>query len=366
LSPKTGGGWTEKILHSFGAITKDGTGPSDRLLLDGSGNLYGTTRSGGAHGAGTAFKLSPKTGGGWAEKVLHSFGGFRDGGTPDAGLVSDASGNLYGTTSTGGAQGGSYGTVFELMPKLGGGWTEQILHSFVPDRGDGAYPGAGLIFDTAGNLYSTTASGGVYGYGTVFELTPQAGGGWTETILHSFPLNQSNDGFSPGTGLTFDAIGNICGTTSVGGSGTCLADEFFTGCGTVFELARQAGWTESVLYSFNNNGSDGTYPSSGLIFDAAGNLYAATSYGGNGRCLLASYAGCGTVFELIHQGGGNWTETVLHSFNGRDGYRPGDLIFDGAGNLYGTTSFGGATGTACSGEGCGTVMRSRPRLDRIL
>ena len=160
----------------------------------------------------------------WNEKVLHNFGSGADGNYPPAGLIRDAAGNLYGTTLYGGAH--NYGTVFELSASAGGGWTETVLHSFNNDGTDGWYPQAGLIFDAAGNLYGTTARGGAYTYyGTVFELSPNGSGGWTETVLHSF--GNGADGVFPFAGLTFDAAGDLYGTTYLGGT----YDE-----GTVFEL----------------------------------------------------------------------------------------------------------------------------------
>jgi uncharacterized repeat protein (TIGR03803 family) len=262
--------------------------------------------------------------------VLYSFCSWTnctDGRQPQAGLIFDAAGNLYGTTAFGGYYGlqTGYGTLFELTPAGGGSWTEQVVHNFNHDFTDGDEPYAGLIVDAAGNLYGTTSGGGTIGYGTVFELTPTGGGTWTE-VLHSF--GDGTDGLYPWAGLIFDAAGNLYGTTSEGGT--------YDG-GTVFELTPAAGggWTEKVLHSFGN-GNDGAYPHyAGLIFDAAGNLYGTTSGGG-------TYGG-GTVFELTPAGGGSWTETVLHSFgNGTDGAEPyAGLVFDAVGNLYGTTLGGG-------------------------
>jgi uncharacterized repeat protein (TIGR03803 family) len=169
--------------------------------------------------------------------------------------------------------------VFELTPAAGGGWTEKVLHNFNENGTDGALPRAPLIFDAAGNLYGTTEYGGTYydsDLGTVFELTPTAGGGWTETVLHNF---NGTDGEFPYSSLIFDGAGNLYGTTSAGGTySSCLSGYY---CGTVFELTPAAGggWTETVLHSFGN-GTDGYSPSAGLIFDAAGNLYGTTPHGG--------------------------------------------------------------------------------------
>ena len=322
--------WTMKVLHSFGH-NSDGAQPFASPIFNAAGKLYGTTVLGGSYGGGAVYELmrSPNaTGGGWSEQVLHSFNNdCSDGCYVTGGVILDTAGNLYGTTVYGGSYG--YGTVFELTPTTGGGWTEQVLHSFNLNGMDGVYPFAGLIFDGAGNLYGTTNDGGSYGYGTVFELTPTTGGGWTEQVLHSFTLTGMDGGY-PYAGLIFDTAGNLYGTTT-GTSGNA---------GTVFELTPTAGggWTEQVLYTFcsQNGCTDGGDPFAGLIFDAAGNLYGTTKYGG-------TYGG-GTAFELTPTAGGNWTEQVLHSFgNGTDGFWPysGSLIFDPAGNLYGTTDAGG-------------------------
>ena len=201
-----------------------GSGPGT-LIMDAAGNLYGTTWMGGAYytcapggpptGCGTVFELTPQADGSWVEKVLHSFGNGADGAYPDAGLILDAAGNLYGTTESGGGP-GNYGTVFELARTHANavGWTEKVLHSF-GNGTDGSDPYAGLIIDAAGNLYGTTINGGTYGYGTVFELTP-TGGGWTEQVLHSFN-NDGTDGANPIEGVIIDAAGNLYGTTENGG-----------------------------------------------------------------------------------------------------------------------------------------------------
>jgi uncharacterized repeat protein (TIGR03803 family) len=325
----------ETVLHSFNYSNKDGWAPLTGLVFDGVGHLYGTTLWGGAGlctisgtlvGCGTIFELTPTTGGRWAERRLHNFGANGlDGNYPQASLIFDGAGNLYGTTASGGAQ--NYGTVFELTPAAGGRWMEKVLHTFKGT--DGQSPIGGLIFDATGNLYGMTSAGGAYNYGTAFELTPKPGGGWKQKVLHSF-LDNGSDGFTPQAGLIFDAAGNLYGTT-YGGGGDHQ--------GTVFELIPTTGgsWTEKVLHSFvagGIGGTDGYSPVAGLSFDAAGNLYGTTLYGG-------SY-NQGTVFELTLVNG-SWTSIVLHSFddNGTDGSYPGaGLTFDAAGNLYGTTEHG--------------------------
>jgi uncharacterized repeat protein (TIGR03803 family) len=342
LSPQQGGGWTETVLHSFNLNGSDGYNPTAGLILDSAGNLYGTTEFGGIHGAGTVFELTPTGGGNWTETVLHSFNdNGTDGAYPYSALLFDSAGNLYGTTSGGGIHtcpGAVYrcGTVYEMSPRQGGGWTETVLHSFNDNGSDGFSPLGGLIFDAAGNLYGTAYEGGIHGYGTVFELTARQGGGWTETVLHSFNQNGTDGALLYDT-LAIDASGNLYGTTYEGG--IHLQSCGGVGCGTVFELSPRVGggWTEKVLHSFNENGTDGALPAAGLILDAAGNLYGTASRGG-----IHNY---GTVFEFSPGQGGNWTELTMHNFNanGADGIIPmSGLIFDAAGNLYGTTHQGGA------------------------
>ncbi len=250
-------GQQERVLHSFNNNGKDAYGPVAGMIFDATGNLYGTTTSGGVYFAGSVFELSPKAGGGWTEKILHSFNpNAKDGNDPLGGLVMDRAGNLYGATLFGGAN--NTGTVFELVPKTGGGWAERILYSFNNTGTSAESPVGSLVFDAAGNLYGTTAYGGsgtgcFSGCGTVFELSPGQGGRWTEKILHSFTIN-GTDGSTPWAGVTLDPAGNLYGTTSAGGPGDCNA-----GCGVVFELTPGVGgtWTETILHSFNSDGTDG-------------------------------------------------------------------------------------------------------------
>jgi uncharacterized repeat protein (TIGR03803 family) len=323
----------ETLLHSFNYGSGDGWAPLAGLVFDSGGNLYGTTQWGGTGacsvsgtvvGCGTIFELAPAAGGGWTEKILHEFSSTGPS-YPAAGLIFDRAGNLYGTTSSGGKY--NNGTAFELIVSAGGKWTLKVLHSFT--GADGQSPIGNLIFDRAGNLYGMTSSGGTYNCGTAFELTPLTNGGWKEKVLHSF-LDNGTDGFSPRAGMIFDARGNLYGTTS-GGGGDAQ--------GTVFELTptRDGLWGEKVLHSFvagGLGGNDGYNPRAGLIFDAAGNLYGTTLYGG-------AY-NQGTVLELTLLNG-TWTSNLLHSFdnNGTDGYYSiAGLTFDAGGNLYGTTSDG--------------------------
>jgi uncharacterized repeat protein (TIGR03803 family) len=350
LTPQGDGTWQESILHYFDFSYKDGFNPNAALIFDSQGNLYGTTTGENSDNSegGSVFELSPQKGGRWKFKLLYAFGS--DGGEPWGGsLIFDPAGNLYGTTSVGGDAGN--GTVFELTPRSNGQWKEKVLHSFKGT--DGEFPNGGLVFDTAGNLYGTTCCGGDfpptcggYGCGTVFELTPEANGSWKEHVLHRF---NGTDGFGPGGSVTIDAGGNLYGTTEGGGNHDY---------GIVFELSpgRNGKWKETILHRFN--GSDGSSPSSNLIFDAAGNLYGTTLFGGLNICTPH---GCGTAFELMPSTGGKWTEKVLVKFQGMKGQFPSaPLIFDNAGNLYGETDEGGPlSGTACF-EGCGVVFQIIP------
>ena len=241
----------ETVLYTFNPRYTDGAFPYSSLIMDGAGNLYGTTYQGGTNFYGTVFELTPNAGGGWTEKVLYNFNGT-DGAYPYAGLVMDAAGNLYGRTLFGGTY--TAGTVFELTPHADGTWTEKVLHHF--NGSDGSHPYGSLIFDTHGNLYGTTNHGGKRNSGTVFELTPQADGSWTETVLHSF--GKDKDGVSPEASLIFDTDGNLYGTTRYGGT----YDSCDSGCGTVFELTPQAdgSWTEKVLHNFHHGMGAGLFP----------------------------------------------------------------------------------------------------------
>ena len=154
-------------MHTF--KSKYGTFPYATPIFDATGNLYGTTFGGGAYSDGMVFELTPQAGGHWTEKVLRSFDG-KDGNDCFAGVIFDAAGNLFGATKQGGVY--DQGTVFELIPQAGGGWTEKVLHTFNDNGTDGAYPDGGVIFDTGGNLYGTASSGGAHNGGAVFEITP--------------------------------------------------------------------------------------------------------------------------------------------------------------------------------------------------
>ena len=298
---------TFSVLYNF-TNGNDGGNPAAGFVVDKLGNLYGTASAGGASGAGTVFEITA------AGKmvVLYSFKGGTDGATPLAGLYRGLSGNLFGTTSAGGATGN--GTVFEVTPK----GVEKVLYSF-KGGADGSDPQGVLTMDKAGNFYGTTFAGGASGAGTVFKITRSG----QETVLHSF----GSLGTNPVAGVTFDKSGNLWGSTSTGGA---------DGNGTVFELTASAGWTETTAHDFAL-GTDGGVPYSGLIFDKAGNIYGATTEGG-----ISGSNGGGTIFELTPNGS-SWTFNSLHTLPGSGisgSFR--NLLLDASGNIYATTHCDGA------------------------
>jgi uncharacterized repeat protein (TIGR03803 family) len=331
LTP-TSSGWLETPIYSF-TNGNDGANPWSAVVIDAAGNLYGTTYFGGSHSYGTVFRLSPSSTG-WQLTVLHTFTGSFDGGNPHAGVILDSAGNLYGTTYFGGR---GNGVVFELSP-TSTGWKETVLHLF-SGQNDGGYPGASLVFDGAGNLYGTTTAGGFNHQGVVFRLSPASSGTWNEAVLHAF--TGGKDGAVPWGGLILDPAGNLYGTTLNGGNLTGCSG---FGCGTAFKLSPNStgGWIENVLHTFIGK-ADGAYPYAGLTLDASGNLYGTTYYGGN--LTECAGAGCGNVFELTHPSSGHWTETVLYEFKGGvDGADPYSApIIDSSGKLYGVAPQFGAT-----------------------
>jgi uncharacterized repeat protein (TIGR03803 family) len=367
--------WSAIVLHAFRG-TSDGLAPYGRVIADAAGNLYGTTAFGGASGAGIVFELAkPAAPAAWTENALYTFTGGSDGSQPWGGLIFDAAGNLYGTTYRGGTS--NAGTVYQLTPGQGGTWTETVLYSFAGGA-DGLGPQSDLNFDPTGNLYGTTSNGGAPGNGIVFELTPpaQQGGAWTETVLHRF-LTQ--EGSSPRAAVILDKSGALYGTLANNGghsSGAIFrlqppatkggawtektlyrftggADGYgplcrlvlfkgslygatvgggATGFGVIFQLTPPAShhfiWTETVLHSFTC-GNDGCVDWAGLTMGKAGVFYGTTLYGGplNG----------GTVFQL-QQVNGLWTESVLYTFNGIDNYySAAGLLLGEGGTLFGTT-----------------------------
>ena len=337
LTKSADGGWKETILYSFPNPAGDSLSVLvSSLTLDAAGNLYGETANGGALGFGSVFQLTPGAQG-WTEKDIYIFNG-KNGRKPQGGLIFDQSGNLYGTTQGGGASTGcgfGCGTVFELSPGSGKAWTETILYNFTGGS-DAAVPLAGLVFDSAGNLYGTTERGGTGDNGTVFELSPGSSG-WTENVLYRF-TGTHGDGKLPMAGLAIDAARNLYGTTSEGG--TYGFDYCFgTGCGTVFQLSpTSGGWKETVVNKLA--GTDGTEPLSTPVLDEQGNIYVTASF--------FDGLGGGSVIELSPASGGAWNETILHMFAvqtgaaQQDGYACETGLFRGVdGSLYGTTVGGG-------------------------
>jgi uncharacterized repeat protein (TIGR03803 family) len=350
---------TEAVLYNFNS-NPDGANPQSRLTLNG-GNLYGTTHGGGL-GSGTVFELTPNGSGGWNESVIYNFcpvASCADGANPTYAYVTfDSQGNLYGTAYAGGANG--FGVVYKLSPGQSG-WTESVLYSFA-NTPDGANPVNGLIMDAAGNLYGTTYGGGNGGNGTVFEMSP-SGGSWTEKVIYEIHANYA--------GLTMDGAGNIFGTNfqaafklSPNGSGGWTPTVIYTfaskanpngtvvldsagnlygttfaggGNGNVYRLTPRNGapWIKTTLYGFG--ASNPNHPLAGVVFDSAGNLYGTTTQGG--------IHNDGNVFELVSLGKGHYKLKVLQAFAGENGFQPyGSLILDSAGFVYGTTTLGGSSG----------------------
>jgi hypothetical protein len=379
LAPPTqkGGGWTETILYGF-----NGTGgsiPVGGAIIDGNGNLYGTTAYGGSGtcllfgdnvGCGVVYELSPPTkkGGQWTYTVLYNFQGGKDGLFPWGDLVFDKRGSLYGATQFGGGKGttcnqyfdGNCGTVFRLTPpkKKSGKWTEKILHSFAGGA-DGATPNGGLVLDSKGAVYGTTYHGGngktgsceggsgEIGCGTMFKLIPptKKGQAWMEKLPYLFKGTPDSEG--PLAGVVLNGNGDLYGSTVGGGTYES---------GTIFGLTRPKNggghWKETLIHVFSESGDDGCCPYASVLFDTAGNLYGTA---------LAGRVPRGVVFRLrAPKKGESWTPTVLYNFSGApDGNHPtAGLVFDGSGNLYSTTQWGG-TGTVCQG-GCGTVFEVSP------
>jgi uncharacterized repeat protein (TIGR03803 family) len=322
ISPNGNGGWNETVLYAFSGA--DGEAPYGPLIFDSAGNLYGTTLLGGVYNQGTVFELTPE-GTSWKESVLHSFGSDRDGQNPSYNLVMDAAGNLYGTTlhevyelspsgggwtisviyypdkavdsgltidSAGNIFGTSIATVFELSPNGKGGWHKRVIHTFTGGPTDGNYAAGTPALDQAGNLYGTTAGGGLgsgEGDGTVYELSPGPNGTWTEKILYFF--KGGDDANNPSGGVVLDAAGNIYGASISGGR---------HGDGTVFKVTAPTGkgsYREKVLWNFD--GPNGSFPEGGVILDSAGNLYGTTAGGGNAKnCSGGNPIGCGVVFKM--------------------------------------------------------------------
>ena len=378
---------TFTIVHKFNGFPNDGRMPTAPVIVDAQGDIYGTAYAAGKFGGGVVFK---KPASGFAT-ILHNFstGSYGTKGANPAGLVRDAAGNLYGTTAFGGDMScdppSGCGTVFKLDSRN----RLTVLHRFT--QSDGLVPNADLLLDTGGNLYGTTILGGGANLGTIFKIDTATG---HLTVLKSFP-NQfggptgsiamdahgniygtasyggvsecqcgvvfqlqadpsglidifdftNANGATPYGGVSMDAAGNLYGTTSAGGNISCAAGH---GCGVVFKVVPYL--SETTLYTFTGL-TDGANPRAGAILDSEGNLYGATQFGGN---TTNPGEGNGVVFKLDTSG----NETVLHTFNGTDGARPeANLTLDSDANLYGTTAYGGST--ACK-NGCGVVFKIAP------
>ena len=319
----TGNSWVHTVLYSFTGGA-DGGEPYKGVTLDGEGNLYGTAVTGGSGicegGCGVAYKLT-NSGGTWTQTVIHAFTGEDDGSGPGARVTVDGAGNVYGMAPTGGAYG--LGTIYKIRQGQNGAWVLKVIHAFTGGA-DGATGSAGRMILRHGDLYGAATTGGTYGSGVVFELTPTQVGEWDFRTIYSF--RGQPDGSFPYGALLFDSSGNIYGTTYYGGANNI---------GAVYQLTPRTNgeWREKVLYSFQG-GTDGNSPISNLVFDTARNLYGTTSEGG---------LGTGTIFKLSPVGGGHWMETVVHMFQGPpDGaFSYNGMVVDPFGNFYGATVHGG-------------------------
>jgi uncharacterized repeat protein (TIGR03803 family) len=268
--------WTETVLHSFGG-TGDGFYPASQLIIGAGGNLFGTTFEGGASGYGMVFELSPggQPESAWTETVLHSFGGA-DGSGPMGTLAADSAGDLFGTTESGGSA--NNGTVYELTIPAAGqtAWTQSVLVSFSYADGTGVSPLSGVVFDAAGDLVGTVYAGGKHGAGAVFEVRPptKARAQWRETLAYSFLYGAARGAF-PATGVIFDTAGNLYGTTQSGG-------KFNTGTLYELSppASGKAAWSETVLHSFGGSAGNGQAPNGTIVPDASGNIFGTTYDGG--------------------------------------------------------------------------------------
>ena len=324
----TGVASTTDLIYSF-AGDEDGEYADTDLAIDGAGNLYGTTVLGGDFGGGTVWQLSP-SGSSWTHTVLYSFRGGADGGEPYKGVTLDAQGNLYGTCVTGGAGSceGGCGVAYKLT-NSGGTWAFSVIYAFTGGD-DGSGPGARVTIDHQGNVYGMTPIGGADGLGTIYQLHPNANGSYALKVIHTF--TGGADGATGSAGKMVLRNGHLYGAATVGG---------LNGSGTAFALTpTQSGeWDFKTIYSFKGQ-PDAGFPYGALLFDNSGNAYGTTYYDGANDL--------GAVYELSPKPTGEWKEKVLYSFKGgSDGNSSiSNLVFDAAGNLYGTTSEGGlGTGT---------------------
>jgi uncharacterized repeat protein (TIGR03803 family) len=372
---------TTQIIYSFEG-GQDGEYADTDLVMDGAGNLYGTSVQGGAHASGTVWELSP-SGDTWTHTVLYSFTGGADGGEPYKGVTLDADGNLYGTAVTGGGGGceGGCGVAYKLTNN-GGTWTQSDIHAFSGGE-DGAGPGARLTIGDDGNVYGMAPTGGDFGSGTLYQMHQRHGGTWKLSVMHAFTGGADGCGGSAGAlvlrggkiygaatacgangqgtlyelspgmhgkwrfrtiytfkgepdagfpygGLMFDGLDNIYGTTYYAGANDV---------GAVYEVTpRDRGeWKERLLYSFKDGSGDGNSSIANLVTDTSGNLYGTTSAGGTGQ---------GVIFRMAPGAHHAWHESVVHDFGGvPDGaFAYNGMVGDGAGNFYGATTQGGADG----------------------
>lgn len=389
-------------LYNFGPFSVVPSDPVGPLTVDAQGNYYGNAQGGpelcnNYYTCGSVYELSPQGGGTWSATDLYSFTGNATGARPVGSLVRDAAGNLYGAASWGGSTACSFGCglVFEIS-----GGAETVLHTFQSGSGDGLEPNAGLTMDSQGNLWGTTSYGGATNHGTVYELTPNGTGGWNYATVYSFQGGASGDGDGPWSDLTLGADGNLYGTTANGGTLEFCDNNAFNGCGTVYEIVLSpSGFvSERVLHVFQDY-TLGVQPRTAVTFDKGGNLYGVTQSGGpycGYRCsagvayvlypqsngtwkqnitfdfsnnvgnidaainptsqltyykgVLYGYAGNGaseggTIYTLT-QSGLTWTQSTIYSFGVYpDGWNPsGRPIFGADGTIYGVTFYGGLNG----------------------
>lgn len=336
LSPPAKGetAWTQTTLYSFTG-GNDGSNPQAALMMDAKGNLYGTTYSGGASGNGVVFELAHKKAKGtWTYRTLWSFTGGNDGGVPAGSLSMDSAGNLYGSTTQGGT--GVVGTVFELSPN-GKKWSESVLYNFTGNN-DGGEPMGNVLIGQDGNLYGTTAGYGQFNYGVVYKLTAQGGGNWGFSVLHAFA--GGSDGEVPRDGLIQDANGTLYGATA----------GFSASYGNVFQMSAD-GSNYNVIYTITGGqGFTGNGPWQTVTMGADGTIYGTTYADG--------MSSSGEVFQLTPQSGNTWTPKILYTFPGGAGgqYSYSKVWLDKLGRLYGTTY--GAAGQ--SGFFPGTVWQVKP------
>ena len=328
------GAWAAapQVIYSF-AGGSDGEYVDSDLVIDGAGNLYGTSVQGGQFGSGTVFQVTP-TGDGSTHTVLYSFTGGADGGEPYKGVTLDGAGNLYGTAVTGGGGSceGGCGVAYKLT-NSGGVWTQTVIHTFTGGD-DGSGPGSGLTVGWHDTIYGVTPTGGANGQGVVYQLKPMPDGTWKLTVLHAFTGGVDGAGGSAGRLLLHNR--SLYGVTTVGGA---------NGKGVAFKITPTQGvWQFTTLYAFKGQ-PDAGFPYSTLTMDSQGRLYGTTYYDGAHNL--------GSVYQLTPRHDGTWREQVLYSFKGgTDGSGSiGNVVIDKAGAIYGTTSAGGAS---CN---CGVIFK---------